>query len=202
MGAFVLSALSFDCLLGAIVITKDWNAAAKLLLDGKIGVIPTDTIYGISCIVSQKDLVEKIYKIKGRDSQKPFIILISSIDDLSKFSLELTIPERKIVGKHWPGPVSIVLDIDQDGYTYLHRSTKTLAFRAPKYKELVELLKKTGPLVSTSANISGNTSIKKISEVASVFKDQLDFYLDAGELDNPPSRVIKIVDGKEVIIRA
>lgn len=183
------------------MIIEDWNKAADLLLEGKIGVIPTDTIYGISCLANRKDLISKIYEIKGRDYSKPFIIIISSETQLGKFGIKLSKEENRVVNKYWPGPVSIILDVDSDLLQYLHRGSGTLAFRVPKHRQLASLLKKTGPLISTSANISGTGSPKTVGEAIIGLKDQVDFYLDKGYLDNPPSTVIRITDAKEVIIR-
>lgn len=184
------------------MITKDWEKAASLFINGKIGIIPTDTIYGISCTASNKDLVLKIYKIKSRDLKKPFIILISSVKDLSKFGIFLISNDERIISKYWPGPVSIVFDINEDRYEYLHRGTNTLAFRVPRYNKLVELLKNTGPLVSTSANITDSEPTRKINDAVKIFKNKVDFYLDVGPLNNPPSKVVRIVNGRELIIRS
>jgi L-threonylcarbamoyladenylate synthase len=183
------------------VITKDWEKTANLLNNGKVGIIPTDTIYGISCPASQKELVERIYKIKARGYNKPFIILISSKEELNKFEINTIKNNGEVFNKYWPGPVSIILDVNRGKYRYLHRGTKTLVFRVPKHAKLIELLKKTGPLVSTSANISENIPVKCIGEAEKIFGNKLDFYLDAGYLNNPPSKIVRIVDDKEIIVR-
>ena len=184
------------------MITKDWQTASNLLAERKVGVIPTDTIYGISCLAFDKNSVEKIYKIKQRDFNKPFIILIPSIKDLNRFGISITSNEKIILNKYWPGPVSIVLNVEDERYEFLHRGTKTLAFRLPDYSGLNKLLSRTGPLVSTSANISNTKSAKSIEEAIEIFKNTVDFYLDVGPLNNPPSKIIRIENGEEVIIRS
>ena len=176
--------------------------ATEYLNRGKIGIIPTDTIYGISCLASSKENVEKIYEIKGRDYSKPFIVLISSIKDLKGFSLSLSKKEFNILNKRWPGPISIILGVNDDRFYYLHRGKMSLAFRLPDDKNLVSLLEQTGPLVSTSANLSDHPPIKSVEEAVKHFDDKLDFMLNTGVLpDRKPSRIIEIKNGVENIIR-
>lgn len=183
-------------------IIKSHKKAAKYLKGGKIGIIPTDTIYGISCLTSSRENVEKIYEIKQRDYDKPFIILISSVKDLENFGLSVTKGQKKIFKKHWPGPVSIILDVTDGDFSYLHRGKNSLAFRLPDDNKLMSILKETGPLVSTSANISNNPIINNSNEALQNFDEKLDFMLDIGPLENKnPSRIILVKDGTEKVIR-
>jgi len=183
-------------------IIRSYQKTAKHLKSGKVGIIPTDTIYGISCLASSKENIEKIYEIKGRDYTKPFIVLISRIENLKEFGISPSDKESEILSKYWPGPVSIILDIKDDKFHYLHRGKMSLAFRLPDDKKLIYILNKTGPLVSTSANISGLPTINGVMEAGEYFDKTLDFMLDIGPLsDRKPSRIIQIKNGVEVIIR-
>jgi O-6-methylguanine DNA methyltransferase len=87
----------------------DWMKAAMLLKEGAIGVIPTDTIYGICTSAFNRKSVEKVYKLRKRNPNKPCIILISSLEDLKKFNIRLTLWQKKILEKLWPGKISVVL---------------------------------------------------------------------------------------------
>lgn len=183
-------------------VITDWKRAAKLLAERKIGVIPTDTIYGISCLASDEDLVEYVYDIKKRDKSKPFIILISCLEDLEKFGVNLSDIQRERVGEYWPGPVSIIFDVIDDDWVFLHRGKSSLAFRLPAYEELADLIKKTGPLVSTSANISEDETVINIKKAIKVFGNSVDFYLDGGNLVGCSSRVIRIdINGITNVLR-
>ena len=77
----------------------------KILKKGGIGVVATDTLYGIVGSALSIKAVQRIYAVKGRDDKKPFIILISSIADLKKFSVRLTTEQKRFLGQEWPGPV-------------------------------------------------------------------------------------------------
>lgn len=175
----------------------DWETARKILLHGGVAVLPTDTIYGLHCLAINKAGVERIYKLKDRDASKPFIVLISSLDDLKLFGVKLDDKLKALLRGYWPGPNSIILPIpDADGkFSYLHRDTNSLAFRLPADKPLNELLHQAGPLVSTSANPSGHPPASDIPAAKVYFANSVDLYLDVGKLTNPPSCVYKLSGG-------
>lgn len=166
----------------------------SLLKNGGIAVIPTDTIYGVVGSVLNRETVEKIYQLRKRSSDKPFIILISSIGDLEKFHVQLTGKQRKFLQKIWPNPVSIVLPIHGEQFEYLHRGTNSLAFRMPKDEKLLELLKQTGPLVAPSANVEGEKVAETIDDAKKYFRDHVPFYIDGGKIKAQPSTLIQLED--------
>jgi len=159
---------------------------------GEIAVIPTDTIYGIVCSALKKESVEKLYKIRKRDCLKPMIILIGSLDDLSIFNIK----KSEIFNKYWPGRVSIIVECNN--FEYLHRGKKTLAFRLPDDKDLINILKISGPIVAPSANIEGEKPAETIEEAKKYFGDNVDLYIDKGIIKSNPSKIISL---KEEIIR-
>lgn len=174
-------------------ITKEIGEDIK---KGLIGVIPTDTIYGIVCSAMNKKSVEKLYKIRKRDSNKPMIILISSIKDLNLFNIKI---DKKIINKYWPGKVSIILPVEN--FEYLHRGKNSLAFRLPDNKNLIKVLKISGPIVAPSANTEGNEPAQTIEEAYNYFQDKIDFYVDCGKLKSRPSKIISLINNKVEIVR-
>ncbi|MFA6159805.1 MAG: L-threonylcarbamoyladenylate synthase [Parcubacteria group bacterium] len=177
------------------------SVLAKKLKQGEIAVIPTDTIYGLSTNALLKDSVENIYRIKGRAPEKPMIILISKISDLELFNIKINKSTAKILKKVWPGKVSLILPCNSKKFHYLHRGTGSLAFRLPAKTDLINLLKITGPLVSTSANPEGKTSAKTIVQAKKYFGDSVELYADEGLLKSAPSTIIEITNGKVKILR-
>ncbi|MFH0929710.1 MAG: L-threonylcarbamoyladenylate synthase [Candidatus Moraniibacteriota bacterium] len=167
----------------------------------KIGVIPTDTIYGVAASAFSKTAVARTYKILKRNAKKPFIVLIGSIEDLALFNINLDRATRNILKKLWPGKVSVILPVKAKKFEYLHRGIKTLAFRVPKKKSLVNLLKKTGPLISTSANPESANPAQTIAEAKNYFGDDIDFYINGGKIKSLPSTLVEIKDGKANVIR-
>jgi L-threonylcarbamoyladenylate synthase len=172
-----------------------------LLIHGGIGIIATDTIYGIVGQALTPATVQRIYIVKKRTPTKPFIILISNLSELDSFGITIDETVQTAVNTYWPGPVSIILDCPHDDFEYLHRGTKTLAFRMPAKSELHDLITLTGPLVAPSANPEGFTPSATIDEAKAYFNNEVDFYYE-GTVHTKPSKIIRITNGHEVIIRA
>ena len=190
----------------------NWNDPnlISILKTGKIAVMPTDTIYGIVARAEDKNVVERVYKIRQRAPAKPCIILIGDLAELEKFSIKLSREEKNRLKKYWsasssldgPGPVSIILDCLDDKFSYLHRGTKGLAFRIPASPELRNLLIHTGPLIAPSANVEGAEPAHNITEAKKYFGDLIDRYIDGGEITGKPSKLIQLNrDGSVTVLR-
>lgn len=179
----------------------NYNAIIPEIKNGAIGILPTDTLYGLVGSAINKNTVERIYKIRKRAPEKPMIILISSMEYLNKFSIHPTEKITNFLKKLWPNSVSIILTCEDENFEYLHRGTKTLAFRIPNKSALLNLLSQTGPLVAPSANFEGEKPAHTIKEAKNYFGSNVDFYIDAGRLDYPPSTLIKIEDDKITVLR-
>ena len=175
----------------------------KIIKSGGIGILPTDTIYGLVGLALHRKAIEKIYKLKKRGPGKPFIILIADIEDLKMFGVALDESAKNILHKFWPGPVSVILRCPKlkNNLSYLRPLNKTLAFRCPKDKWLNNLLKETGPLVAPSANPEGLPPAKTIQQAKKYFDSQVDFYFDAGTIKNRPSTLIALQNGQIEVLR-
>jgi L-threonylcarbamoyladenylate synthase len=165
-----------------------------------IGVMPTDTIYGLVTSALDPVAVEKVYDLRDRNYKKRFIVLIGDLDDLNLFNTKVEKNIKIILEKLWPGPFSIDLPVLDKSFKYLTRGSNSLAFRLPKNKKLIEILKDTGPIIAPSVNTEGNSPAKNIGEAKKYFPS-LDFYIDGGTLENNPSTVVSIVDSKVKIWR-
>lgn len=174
---------------------------AEVLRKGGVGVIPTDTIYGIIGSALNIKAVERIYRLRRRNPKKPMIILISSITDLKRFGVSIDLKTNRTLKRLWPGKVSVILPSPSKKFAYLHRGLKTLAFREPAKKSLRALLRKTGPLVAPSANIEGKRPARTIAEAQRYFGRKVDFYIDGGRLKGKASKLVTIAGGESVILR-
>ncbi len=180
-----------------------WNnqEIIKVLVGNGVVVMPTDTLYGIVGIALNESVVNHIYTIRKRNHEKPCIILIGDIRELEKFSIVLTDEQKDEILKI-KEPTSFILDCTDDAFTYLHRGTKTLAFRMPVDTKLRELFLKTGPLLAPSANLEGLTPSKDIEEAKKYFGNLVDLYIDGGTIKGKASKVIKLhKDGSIDILR-
>lgn len=183
---------------------KDWKKAQEVLVNKGIAVVSTDTLYGIVGDAFSKQTVERIYDIKGRDKEKPFIILITNYKDLEKFNIKMK--EKGIfqeIEKYKNKKVSFILPCADKKLTYLHRGKNALAFRIikPRNKNLFNLIKKVGPLVAPSANPQGKDPAKNRKEARNYFGKNIDAYVCSGTRNSKPSTIVSFIGEKAVVIR-
>jgi len=126
---------------------------------------------------------------------------IASVSDLKKFGIAVGSEDKKLLERLWRGRVSVVLPCNSKKFEYLHLGKKSLAFRIPKKPSLVGLLKKTGPLITTSANLKGSKPVKTVTEARAMLGDKIGFYVSEGELAGKASWVVGIKGGKIDVLR-
>jgi len=166
---------------------------------GFIGIIPTDTVYGIVARATDQPAVDKLYRLKSRE-HKPGTLIAADIDHL----VSLGIKRRYLtaVQQFWPDAVSVIIPAADPALAYLHQGKLSLAIRIPKDDALQELLLKTGPLLTSSANPPGEPTATTIDQAKSYFGDKVDFYVDGGDLsDRQPSTLIRIIDDAIEVLR-
>jgi len=170
----------------------------QLYAAGKVGVLPADTIYGLTALASNEQAVTRMYALKDRE-HKPGTLIAASVEQLIALGLDET--SLRAVAHLWPNSLSVVVAAP-DSLSYLHQGVGSLAVRIPKDDELLQLLAKTGPLATSSANHPGQPPADNIAEAQLYFTDRVDFYVDGGDRSNrPPSTVIRIENGKIVVLR-
>lgn len=178
--------------------TIDDPGVVTRLLEGAVGVLPTDTVYGLAAKAANQNSVDRLYALKERDS-KPGTLVAADIDQL----LELGLTRRYLiaVADYWPNPLSIVLPAPAE-LAGLTQGQGTLAVRIPADQKLRQLLAKTGPLITTSANRPGETTAVNLAEAEAVFGNRVDFYVEGGDYTNrEPSTVIRVVDDAIEVLR-
>lgn len=170
---------------------------ADMILDGAVGVLPTDTVYGLVAKASRKSAVDKLYRTKPRHLQ-PGTIIGAVIEDFRE--LGFASADLKKCLKYWPNPISVVLSATNID-SYLKKRRDDLPVRIPNIPELITLLQKTGALMTTSANAPGQPTATTIQAAMDYFGDSVDFYVDAGNLgDRPPSTIIGFDDSGNVVV--
>lgn len=158
----------------------------ELLLNDKIGVLRTDTLYGVVGRVTSEQVVDRIYHLKERTPTKPLLLLISNKEQLvDPYDI------RGFMTTLWPGKHTIILPAPS-APPWLTRDSGTLAYRWPDYPALTKLLSQAGPLVAPSANPEGKPPALTIDQAIDYFGDSVDFYVDSGEvIDDTPSQLLQ-----------
>lgn len=172
---------------------------AGFLKAGKTIVYPTDTIYGLGCLATDKKAINKIYRIKKREKKKPLLVLVSDYLMLRKFFF-VDKNQESFLKKVWPGKISVVLNKKSRLPRDLSAGLSGVAVRLPKSRFLTKIIEEAGvPIVSTSLNLSGEKPIEKVDDLQEYFQGtKPDFIVDAGACQGRPSKLIDLRDVKNI----
>lgn len=172
----------------------------EILQRGGIGVLMTDTIFGLVGSAVNRASVARLYRVRRRSPDKPLIILISSLRDLESFGVVVDADLRRVLREVWPGPVSVIVPALAGKWRYLHRGTKSLAFRLPASSTLRSLVRQTGPLVAPSANPEGLPSATTLEQARAYFGPASDFYYGRARAGRV-STLVRYDGGKCIVMR-
>lgn len=157
----------------------------KEILDGKIIIYPTDTVYGLGSVITNEKSLENVYKAKTRNFSSPLIALISSVKYVEKIALlgekEKELVE-KLAKKFWPGALTIILNKKNEIPSIMVSGGNTVGLRVPDLDLALSIIELAGGvLATTSANISGKASPRSYDELSQAIKDRVDLLVDGGE---------------------
>ena len=180
----------------------DIERLVDLINNGNIAVVPTDTVYGIIGDATNIDVIHKVYEVKKRDYSKPLILMVSSIDMLEKYVLEVNNIEKKLIDRYWPGKLTILFKKNNNVDDLITSGSELVGIRYPDNKELNELMDKLNkPLISTSCNISSKEVITSIDMLEEDISKHVSYVYDGGILSDTSSTIVRVNDGKIEILR-
>jgi len=162
---------------------------------GGVLLVPTETVYGLVCRWDDKEAVERIYELKGREKAKPLALFADSVNTLKKFDLYLNQNAEKLAEKLCPGALTIVVPTP---------AGDTLGFRIPDHPFILELLQKLSyPLASTSANRSGEPNALDVGAALAMLDGEPDVVIDDGAIPagRQASTVVMVLDDSLKILR-
>ena len=180
----------------------DIERLVEVINNGNIAVVPTDTVYGIIGDATNIDVIHKVYEVKKRDYSKPLILMVSSIDMLEKYVLEVNDIEKKLIDRYWPGKLTILFKKNNNIDDLITSGSNLVGIRYPDNKDLNELMDKLNkPLISTSCNISSKEVITSIDMLEEDISKHVSYVYDGGILSDTSSTIARVNDGKIEIIR-
>ena len=176
------------------IISMDQEDACKLALQTlyKSGVVafPTDTVYGIGCLISDQIAVERLFIIKGRDLSKAIPILLGDISQIEQIAPLLNQKAMILAQQYWPGALTLIVPKRPDLLKIIS-PYPTVAVRIPKHAWLQSLIIKSGPLAVTSANLSGMPPARTAKEVITQLDSRIELVIDGGECSGGvPSSIV------------
>ncbi len=164
------------------------------LLSGEVGILPTETVYGLMCLATHQPGRERIYAMKQRDHGKPLQFLIGSVADLALLDIIPTNAFIRLAHKFWPGPLTVVIG---------NLNQQNLGVRIPAHPFMLAVLKKLNkPLLATSANRSGNNPATSAGDHFQDLLESPDFCVLSDEIKGMASTVIHLKDDSFEILRS
>ena len=172
----------------------DISSSAKWLKEGNILIHPTESIWGLGCDAFNKLSVNLIFKIKKRNKNKNFILLIKSLESFDHYLKHINKNDKDFLQKHWPGPYTFLIKYNKQLPKHLKNNTGKIALRVSNHlpiKRLFEIY--SGYIISTSANISGQVNLNSPNEILDFFvSDKMAYYDEALGTNKSPSTIIDL----------
>ena len=165
---------------------KDIQTAAEILRNGGLVAIPTETVYGLAANALSGDAVKSIFAAKGRPSDNPLIVHISSIDEIEKYNLVREIPRNAqlLFEKFWPGPLTIIMPKSDSIPREVTAGLDSVAIRFPSHPVAQAVIRESGcPLAAPSANLSGSPSPTTAQHVMEDMQGRIPAIIDGGSCD-------------------
>jgi L-threonylcarbamoyladenylate synthase len=192
----------FDC---RNIVDRDRGiqAAIDAVSSGDLVVLPTDTVYGIGADAFKAWSVTNLLNTKGRGRHMPPPVLVGSRHTLDGLVLRLPPVARDLVEAFWPGALTIVVEQAPSLQWDLGDTGGTVAVRMPLHPVALEVLRKTGPMAVSSANLTGQPAATTAAEAREQLSYKVSVYLEAGECPNPvPSTIVDVTGDTPRLLRA
>lgn len=172
---------------------------ADVLSAGGIAILPTDTIYGLHALATDSAAIERIAEAKQRPPQRPLVVLCAHLEQARE--LGIAAEENILAGLEqlWPAPLTAILSLRLPIAATAGRDS--IALRIPRTSWLRELLARTGPLASTSVNLSGEREVYSTEEIPEEIVARVDVILDSGILQATPSTLVDFTTIPPKVIR-
>ncbi len=178
------------------------SRALKMLRTGGLVAFPTDTVYGVGAMAFDEKAVRSIYRSKGRSGEKAIPVLLTDVSDLHKVAMDIPEIAQRLADCFWPGPLTIVL-LKQPGLPDAVSATATVGVRVPDHALARSLLKASGPLAVSSANLSGQPAPCTAEQVFQQLGGRIALILDGGKTPGgTASTVLDCTQPELVVLRA
>ncbi len=177
------------------------RVAADSLKNGHTVVFPTETVYGIGASVFSKDGIEAIFKAKGRPSDNPLIVHISSKDMVYDLVDEVSSLAKELMDRFWPGPLTIIFKKSDIVPLEVTAGLSTVAIRMPKHRIAKDLIEMSGvPVAAPSANISGRPSGTNFRHVKQDLMGKVDYIIEADNSEIGLESTVVDISGDTITI--
>ncbi|MEM4782219.1 MAG: L-threonylcarbamoyladenylate synthase, partial [Halalkalicoccus sp.] len=158
----------------------DLDRAVRAIRDGECVVYPTETVYGLGADALDPDAVERVFETKGRERSNPLSMAVPDVETAASYT-HLTDRERAFVREFLPGPVTVVVEAGAEIPENLTAGRDRVGIRIPDHDVALALLREVAPITATSANRSGEESLRRATGVDPAIREAVAGGLDGGE---------------------
>ncbi|WP_457776096.1 L-threonylcarbamoyladenylate synthase [Streptococcus uberis] len=173
----------------------------EILNNGGALVLPTETVYGIFAKALDETAVNHVYQLKKRPRDKAMNLNVADYQTILEFSKEQPRYLKDLFEAFLPGPLTIILKANDKVPAWINSGKSTVGFRLPNHSLTADLIKKTGPLIGPSANISGNESGKEYASIMAAFDHEVAGYEDDQAITGQDSTIVDLSGEKAKILR-
>ena len=177
--------------------------AAEIIRRGGVAVVPTDTVYGFACLVSQDDAIRRIYKLKNLDANKPLALLVKDMPAIGRYARGISNPAFRMMKRVLPGPYTFIFRSTPEVPKIMLRKRKTIGIRYPDNVILIALLNELDePLMTTSIRTPDDDFISDPLTIDDIYGRKVDLVVDGGPLAPDPSTVVDFTSDVPELIRS
>lgn len=173
----------------------------KTLAAGGAVVLPTETVYGLFAQALNEEAVERVYELKRRPRDKALNLNVASLEEIYNFSKNQPCYLDQLYQAFLPGPLTIILQANDRVPTWINSGVKTVGFRIPKHPVTLDLIRKYGPLIGPSANLSGKASGTSFQKIMMDFQEEVSGVEDDAALTGQDSTILDLSGEKALILR-
>ncbi|MCP1639390.1 L-threonylcarbamoyladenylate synthase [Streptococcus gallinaceus] len=172
-----------------------------IIQSGGAVVLPTETVYGLFAEALNEDAVERVYQLKHRPKDKAMNLNVLNLNDVLKYSRNVPDFVKKVYNSFMPGPLTIILEANDQVPHWINSGLPTVGFRTPNHPQTLQIIAETGPLIGPSANISGQESGKKFSDIIKDFNQQVIGIADDEAITGQDSTILDLSGKTARILR-
>ncbi len=173
----------------------------KTLATGGAVVLPTETVYGLFAQALNEEAVERVYELKQRPRDKALNLNVASLEEIYAFSKNQPCYLEQLYQAFLPGPLTVILQANDRVPAWINSGMETVGFRIPNHPVTLDLIRKYGPLIGPSANLSGKVSGTSFQQIVMDFQEQVSGVEEDAALTGQDSTILDLSGEKALILR-
>lgn len=184
-----------------VVLENQMNEICDVIQKGGIVAFPTETVYGVGIHFDDEEALERLMEAKNRDYSKAITLMVTDKKDISQYAY-ISSQAQKMIDQFMPGMITLIFKKKESVRDSMTNGKSTIGIRIPDSEFVLSLLKKVGPMLVTSANLSQHSNTTSTQEVLNQLDGRIDLVVDGKTSDNIASTVVDVSQDEIKILRA